>query len=246
LAKLYHAIQQWNHWLTHSLGHRLLLAEKKYLSHELKKYFGKHALLIGVPEQQDLLTITTSAHPVLLTSFIRQSPQIKTIESGLTELAILSGSIDMVILPHTLQYVNNPRQLLAEACRIIKPEGHIVILGFNPVSAWGLKKILTKNKTIPWSTPFIPAHTVKKWLNLEDFELIKQDTFLFRPPLMHQNIYHQLFFLEWLGRICYRPLGGVYMLIAKAKVIPLTPIRLRWQQKLPHVATIPKPSMREF
>ena len=54
------------------------------------------------------------------------------------------GSIDLVILPHILECIDNPRQLLAEACRIIKPEGHIIICGFNPHSLWGLKKIMGK------------------------------------------------------------------------------------------------------
>ena len=246
MAKTYRAMQQWNHWLTQFLGHRLLEAEKKFLLSALVDYFGKHVLLVGVPHQHDLLKTSVITNQILLTPLLCKDKHSKMIEGDPMELPVLSGSIDLVILPHSLEYIDNPRKLLAEACRIIKPEGHIVILGFNPLSLWGVKKMITKNQVIPWSTHFIQARTVKKWLNLADFELVKQRTFLFRPP-MHHHFYHKLKLLEWFGDKCYSPFGGVYALIAKAKVIPFTPIRMRWQQKLSGIhATIPRPSMREF
>ncbi len=83
---------------------------------------------------------------------------------------------------------------------------------------------------MPWSGHFIPANTIKSWLSLLDFELIRQDGLLFGWPGKHFAIYNTM--LEWLGKKCCKPLGGCYIVIAKAKMIPLTPIRLRWQQNL--------------
>lgn len=68
---------------------------------------------------------------------------------------------------------------------------------------------------------------------MADFELVNQDTLLFRPPLQHHDaIYQKMKFLEWIGNKLWTPLGGVYMLMAKAKVIPMTPIKLHWKQQL--------------
>jgi len=245
---MYRTIQQWDLWLTQFLGHSVLEAEKKFLLHSLATYFGKQGLLLGVPHQNELLKASVTAHQIVLTPIISKTRQIKTIESDFDELPISTGRVDLVLLPHTLEYLDNPRQLLSEACRIVKPEGHIVILGFNPISMWGIRKFFSKkNKGVPWSSNFIRAASIKEWLALADFELVKQNTLLFRPPLKHHGLYRKLNFLEWVGNKCYGYFGGVYVLIAKAKVIPLTPIRLRWKQSLSSMrVTLPGPSMRNY
>jgi len=241
---MYRAAQQWDQWLTQSLGQCVLDAEKKFLINCLATYYGKHGILIGIPHQNELLKASVTAHQVVLTPFISKNRNIKTIESDFYELPIASGSVDLVFLPHSLEYIDNPRQLLREACRIVKPEGHIVILGFNPYSFWGIKKILAGRKNTPWNTHFIPLSTIKNWLGLADFELVKQDFILYGAPF---GRHLKLNFLDRLGHICFRPLGGVYILIAKAKVSPLTPIRLRWQQNFSNVrVSISGPSMRKF
>lgn len=240
LIKMYRAAQQWNQWLAESKGQGVLDAEKIFLTGCLATYYGKQGVLIGVPQQHELLKASVVSHQVVLTPLTNKNRHIKTIESDFYELPIASGSEDLVFLPHSLEYLDNPRQLLTEACRIVKPEGHIVILGFNPMSLWGLKKALARNKGIPWRHHFIQSGTVKSWLGLLDFELVKQDFILYGLPL---HRYLKPGFLDRLGHACFRPLGGVYILIAKAKVIPLTPIRLRWEQTFSNIhVNIPRPS----
>jgi SAM-dependent methyltransferase len=228
----------------------VLEAEKKFLSSLLANYYGKQALLIGTPHQQVLLKSSVVPHHVLLSPLLSHVHRKDTasIESELNELPIASGSIDLVVLPHILEYYDNPRQLLAESCRIVKPEGHIVICGFNPYSLWGIRWLLSNKKNVPWSGNFIKPTLAKAWLALADFKLIKQTTLFYRPPMSYEKLYQKLKFMEWLGRKLHLPWGGVYVLVAQAKVIPLTPIKLRWQQKLSgiHVPTvgIPGPSIR--
>jgi len=243
LAKTHRTIQQWDHWLSQPLGQSILATEQQLLRPLLRDYYGKHTLLIGVPQQQSLLTISTTMHQVLLSPLLnpllnnchqnnhQNSHHIHYIESKLYELPIAPGSVDIVILPHILECVDNPHRLLTEACRSVKPEGHIIICGFNPYSLWGLKKLWMPPKTIPWSAHFIPPNKIKKWLALTDFIVVKQRMMLYRPPLNQQRLYHKLAFLEWLGNKLYAPFGGVYVLIGQAKVVPLIPIKLQWKQK---------------
>ena len=115
---------------------------------------------------------------------------------------------------------------------MVKPEGEIIILGFNPASLWGLKKYLTRTKNSPWNGNFISPSKIIGWLKLADFQLMHEDMLFFRPPVSEEKIFNKLRFLEWVGRKCYLPFGGIYILTAKAKVIPLTPIKLLWKQKL--------------
>lgn len=233
MAHGYRSLQQWNQWLSQNfLGNILLEAEQKCYSSVLERHFGRHALIIGVPNQSDLLKETSLACHTLLTPLVSREKISSYIESDLRELPIMTGSIDLVLLPHTLEFLDNPRQLLNEACRVIKPEGLIVVSGFNPYSTWGVKKLLTKQKTWQWSGNFIPSYKVKNWLSLADFEMEKQTTTLFAPPIQHQKMYEKLSVMEQVGNKCFPQLGGVYILAARAKVIPLTPIRWKWKQKL--------------
>lgn len=236
MAHGYRILQHWNQWLAqHFLGERLLQAEGEQLSSLLNRHFGKHALLLGVPEQQKLLEATRIPCHSLLSPLIHKEKISNYIEGDFHELPILTGSIDLVMLPHTLEFIDNPRQLLAEACRIVKPEGLIMISGFNPYSAWGVKKIFAKHKGMPWSGNFIQPHLVKNWVRLAEFEMEKQASILFRPPVNHPAFYNKMHAIERIGHACFPFFGGVYMVLARAKVIPLTPIRLKWKQSLSNI-----------
>jgi SAM-dependent methyltransferase len=243
LAHSYRTLQYWNQWLSQQfLGKSLLNVESQLLSSLLNNHFGKHALLIGVPNQCDLLNTSVIPYHLHVSPFAKTEGGPGQIEADFHELPIATGSVDLVLLPHTLEFVDNPRQLLAEACRITKAEGLIVICGFNPYSAWGMKRLLTKEKVAPWTGNFFHANKIKNWLELADFELEIQKQTLFIPPINQPNIYHKLHFLERVGRVCFPALGGGYILLARAKVTPLTPIRLKWKQKLADIrmsTTIP-------
>lgn len=234
MAHGYRTLQHWNQWLTQQfLGRQLLDAEASRFSTLLDRHFGKHAILLGVPHQYDLLKATKIPCHSLVTSFMGHKSEPGIVEGDFHELPILTGSVDLVMLPHTMEFVDNPRQLLAEACRIIKPEGLIVISGFNPYSIWGLRKLISKHKkSIPWGLNFIHAHKIKSWLHLSDFAMEKNETILFSPPVNKPGVYQGLNFLEKIGSKCFPFWGGVYILVARAKVIPLTPIRLKWKQQL--------------
>ena len=228
----YNTLQYWEQWLIqHELGHCLLSGEQQLLMRLLSRCHGKYAALIGVQHQHALFKAVHISHCTLFSPLVKKSQYPHVVETNLEELPLLSGSIDLVILPHILELVDNPRQLLAESCRVVKPEGYVVIIGFNPYSLWGLKKIILRNKQIPWSLPTLAPYTLKKWLLLADFRLKQQCSALFRPPVTH-CLYDKLIFMEALGRMCWPNCGGVYILLAQAKVLPLTPIRLRWKQHL--------------
>jgi SAM-dependent methyltransferase len=236
LAKTYRTIQQWDHWFFETWGKSILEAEQEVLQKLLSEFYGKHALLVGLPHQASLLHATNMYHHTVLSPIMKSAIQI---ESAFNELPIHSGSIDLVLLPHSLEYIDNQRQLLAEACRIIKPEGHIVIVGFNPFSLWGLKKSLKKSRAVPPTTGnFLNVSTLQQWLALADFELVQKTSILFAPPLYSSKRYKKGKVWEWIGSRFFSNCGGVYILIAKAKMIPLTPIRLKWQQQLGQVPAI--------
>lgn len=188
---------------------------------------------MGVPHQYELLHSTKIPCQTLLTPLISHEKKSGLIEGDFRDLPIQTGSMDLVMLPHTLEFVDNPQALLSESCRIIKPEGLILISGFNPLSTWGFRKLLNRNKkTMPWGANFIHPQKIKHWLRLADFALEKNEAMLFVPPINHEGIYKKLHFLEKSGNKYLSLLGGAYTLVARAKVIPLTPIKMKWKQQL--------------
>jgi SAM-dependent methyltransferase len=226
LVRGHHPLQKWNQWLSQDdLGSSVVDEERRLLQPLLSRHYGKHALLIGVPRQKELLRATDMLCQSILSPLTAREDNHRFIESDFQELPIFSGSIDLVVLPHTLEYVDNPQHLLAEACRIVKPDGLIAVFGFNPYSAWGAMKFAGAGN-------FIHARKVKNWLRLSDFVLEQQKAALFRPPLRHKSLFNKLHFIEGVGNKCLPFLSGAYLLLARATVMPLTPIKMKWKQQL--------------
>lgn len=239
MAHRYRKLKEWNQWLSeHFLGNHLLKAEACCLSSLLQNHFGKHVVLLGVPHQADLFSATEVPCHTLICPWSNRSKKALHIEADFKELPIFSGSVDLVLMPHTLEFVDNSRQLLAEACRIVKPEGLIVMVGFNPYSWWGLNHHIFKKK-FHWEGNLLPAAKIKAWLKLADFELEQQKTILFTPPINQRRAFQQLSKAEKLINLLFPCLGNVYILIARAKVIPLTPIKLQWKQHLSGIRISP-------
>lgn len=234
MAHGYRNLQHWEKWLSQQFfGAELLAAEEKQLGSLLERHFGRHAGLIGVPRQQHLLNAAKIPCHTLITPLLGRDSQKGLIEGDLHDLPILTGSMDLILLPHTLEFIDNPRQLLSETCRVIKPEGLIVICGFNPYSLWGLKKLMArKNNNLPSGANFIQTGRIVNWLRLADFSIERQETVLFTTPVDQGKFSRKLNLLEKFGSKWFPIFGNIYIIIARAKVIPLTPIRLKWKQQL--------------
>ncbi|OGT38431.1 MAG: hypothetical protein A3F11_09870 [Gammaproteobacteria bacterium RIFCSPHIGHO2_12_FULL_37_14] len=239
----YRTLQHWNHWLTDQfLGRELLQVEQQATANLLTKCLGKHSLTIGVPHQAQLLKATKIPCQSLVSPLVIHEKVTEYIEADYHDLPIATGSIDLVLLPHCLEFTDKPRKLLSDACRIVKPEGLIVIYGFNPYSLWGMRKMLNKEKIVPWTANFIHQYKIKNWLRLADFALEEDKSIMFLPPTNYEAIHRKLQFIETVGKKCLPSLGGVYVIVARAKVIPLTPIRLKWKQRIGGIRISPTTS----
>ncbi len=51
------------------------------------------------------------------------------------------NSLDLIVLPHALEFTSDPHQLLREVYRAMRAEGQIVISGFNPFSLFGAQPL---------------------------------------------------------------------------------------------------------
>jgi SAM-dependent methyltransferase len=222
---------QLNRWFqTSSLGRRLLSEEAAALQQILPHLFGYHLLQIGNIGHGCLLESSLIRHRCVSSSS-RTANTINTIcdpYSGVyalpDALPFATDCIDVVVLPHLLEFEKNPEDILREVERILIPEGHVVILGFNPMSVWGVWRwLFARRDSAPWCGQFLPLSRIKSYLAPLGFDLEKQQIFFFALPFFNKRFKNVLESLPWAGHF-----GAVYLLVAKKRVATLTPIKSKW------------------
>jgi SAM-dependent methyltransferase len=152
--------------------------------------------------------------------------------SRIDVLPFASATVDVMVLPHVLEYEANPHQVLREANRVLVPYGTLIILGFNPWSFWGLWRLLLYRwGRMPWRGRFYSLTRIQDWLALLGFETVKLRYFLFRPPLQNPKLMRRLHLLEGIGRRWCPFLAGGYLIVAKKQVMRLNPVDPLWCEK---------------
>ena len=93
---------------------------------------------------------------------------------SLDELPFASQSLDLVVLPHALEFADDPHRVLREVERVLMPEGQVVISGFNPISLWGARQYVGRtvgSSFLPTEGQFLALPRLKDWLKLLGFEV---------------------------------------------------------------------------
>lgn len=218
-------------WYQSSVGAKLIDAEKKELSELLPRLYGYHLAFLGDPGLAPLVESSLISHRVVVCPEARgQHPPFSCLRGEVEAIPMLSDSVDVVVLSHTLEHVANPHEVLRETHRVLIPEGHIVITGFNPISLWGMWHAYQKmSGQIPAPGRMLSLNRVKDWLTLLNFQILGAKMFYFRPPMSQAGLHSKMAFMERWGEKCWPFLGGAYTLLAVKRVVPLTPIRPRWR-----------------
>ena len=222
-------------WFARTPGRWFQAEERAQLTEVLPNLFGYHLLQLGDLFSRECLTTTRIPHCVVLDTW----PQDKAPSGerprnnicGIPEhLPVATDYLDVVLLPHTLEFTEDPHQILREVDRILIPEGHVVILGFNPWSPWMLwHLVLGWRGKPPWCGRLIRQGRLKDWLQLLGFDVIKSRHFFFRPPLANKIIMKRLRFFDRIGKRWFPVFGAGYIVVARKRVATLTPIRPRWR-----------------
>lgn len=153
-------------------------------------------------------------------------------------------SVDLALLPHTLDFSADPHPVLREVSRVLRPEGHVVILGFNPMSLWGVRRLATRRpRPAPWCGHFFRLARVKDWLALLDFEPMHGGMLYYRPPLRREHAMDRVYFLEQAGDRWWPMMAAVYLLVAKKRVFGMTPLPVEWKTREPVGLAVAKPAV---
>lgn len=244
------AEQELTAWYDHEPGRALATSEQGELASVVTNLFGYHLLQVGDLIPRDLLAASRIRHRMVMVRAAQVHEPVAAAAALFTgtpeQMPLGNDAIDVVLCPHVLEFSASPHEVLREVERVLIPEGHVVICGFNPWSLWGVTRLLTGwRRRAPWCGRFYSSARIRDWLALLGFDTVLTRTCFFRPPLSHPGLLERLGFIERAGSRWWSRLGGVYIVVAKKRVVTLTPIKPRWRPRrslLP--GKLPEPTMR--
>lgn len=215
-------------WYSSGLGQSILSELEGHLENSLSGVFGYQGLQLGTLPGAKPILENAGIHRGI---FISSQQSDADIRADVLKLPIASDVMKLVVMPHTLDFCHRPHQALREADRVLTEDGQLLIIGFNPFSLFGVgHALLGWRGNAPWNAGFFSRRRVTEWLSVLNFQLLDSSCFYLRPPLKSGNIQHRLAGVErlrpWLGM-----LGGVYVLHARKKTIPLSLVRQRKRQR---------------
>jgi SAM-dependent methyltransferase len=211
----------WEKWLQSPPGRYVLRWEQKCFDQIVADVFGFHAVQIGLPQMNALSENRMPLHALLVhTNDNRESAsrfRWHLIEGNATELPFANESIDLIVLPHVLEFASDPHQILREVDRVLRPEGRLVISGFNPASLWGARQYLSRligNPYLPRDGQFISLIRVKDWLQLLNYSLDRGHFGCYKLPLQGEASMTRMDFLEPMGNRWWPIFGAVFLVSA--------------------------------
>lgn len=212
-------------WFETTLGQDLLLREQAIYDRAVGDVFGFYAVQVGLP-QINCLQQSRIPHVISTDSMTGD------ILCESSYLPFAESSIDLLCMPHVLEFSDNPHQTLREAARVLVPEGYIILTIFNPMSFWGLKRHIMKKHSYPWHGQFFTLSRIKDWLALLGLEFVEAQFFSHEVPINNEKWLKRLSFIEKLGRECWPMMGGNYVVVAKKRVVNITFLKPKWKRSL--------------
>jgi SAM-dependent methyltransferase len=235
-AQIIESSSDLNDWLSTPAGVYLREWESRQFDKVIADIFGYHALQLGL-----------SSLPALQSSRIRHcwvsenQPIASPMPHLLTEdvaLPFPDQSLDLVVMPHTLEFSRDPHSCLREVERVLVPDGRVVISGFNPLSLWGLRQQRTRlYARLGWHDEFLPPQVdclgywrLRDWLRLLRFD-IEQGCFgAYRPSVQSHTWLQRFAWMDKAGDRWWPILGSVYFLVAIKRVHGMHLISANWKK----------------
>ncbi|CAM2147755.1 SAM-dependent methyltransferase [Pararobbsia alpina] len=157
-----------------------------------------------------------------------------TIWCEFVDLPFEAQSVDLVVMPHTLEFTPDPHRLLREVERVLVPDGRLVISGFNSLSLWGMRQSMgrmTRNPFVPGTHDLIAFTRLKDWIKLLGFEFDRGRFGCYRPPLLTDKWMSRYEFMESAGDRWWPIFGATYMITAVKRVRGMRLVGPKWAKK---------------
>lgn len=226
------SLQELEDWYRSPLGTEVAALESVCVQRLLNDTFGYYLIQVGMAESfRDALAASRIRHRLSMRCEQTSAAQGRTLVGLPNALPFGADAVDAILLPHTLDFWPDPRAVLREVERVLIPDGRVIILGFNALSAWGLWSLLPGvGRRVPWCGHFRTAYQIEDWLSVLGFDLEVREHIMFRPP-WRRAMGPSCAAFDRLGQRFWSILGGVYVIRAVKRVATLTPIRPAWNRR---------------
>ena len=239
-------------WFATAPGQYLLAWEQAQFDLAVADLFGYNALQLGLVEldglQANRMPHRWLALPEDLSTVETAPPQGPRARAALiTDAAALpfpAASLDLVVLPHTLEFSADPHHVLREVERVLVPEGRVVISGFNPTSLWGLRQARGRlcgrlgfnafgasSLYLPEAGDFIGPWRLRDWLRLLGFDLESDRFGCYRPAMNTEKWLQRYAWLDRAGARWWPIFGAVYFVVAVKRVRGMRLLGPAWKPR---------------
>jgi SAM-dependent methyltransferase len=221
------SIQGFEDWLKTPAGQYVLNWEQVKHDELVADIFGFNAVQLSLPGHDFL---RANRMPLRFRCDDGRYDGISEVRSDLHYLPFANNSVDLVVMPHVLEFSADPHQILREVERVLVPEGQVLISGFNPLSLWGIKRGWPAVALFPWQGQYFSVRRLKDWSSLLSFETQAGCFGRYSPAVRQEKWLRRWHFLELAGDRWWPIAGAVYVLQAH-------------QAPARHCACSPRPGM---
>jgi SAM-dependent methyltransferase len=205
-------------WLASPVGQSFQQAEREAVSTELGRMFGAQFLQVGAwGDPEGFLAYPATARRATCDG--EAGPGVG-FAARPERLPVSGQTVDGLLLPHTIELSRHPHEVLREAERVLVGGGRIIVLGFNPVSILGIRRLLTRGGFPPGLNQTVSQRRLKDWLSLLGFDVTVSRRY-FSAVSGGDSIRDRLRQLPFSH--------GAYMLVAIKRVHIVTPLRKLWR-----------------
>jgi SAM-dependent methyltransferase len=227
-------------WLQTPLGVGLCAREEVLVAQSLEQVYGLQLMQVGAWGPPDIFLEHARTRRRMLVDPL-PGPGV-AMRCDPSQLGVAPGSVDALLLPHTLELHAEPHDVLREAARVLAGEGRIIVLGFNPHGLWGARRAVTRGRFPSGTRRFISEGRLRDWLALLGFEMESSQRYGYQLPLNRSAGPDGRF--EALGARLWPHLSAGYLLVARKRVYTFTPARAAWTRKRAVVGGLVEPMTR--
>lgn len=214
-----------NNWFDTPLGRHIITREEQLYAKHVVDLFGFNALQLGMLEM-DLLKQSRIPH------LCHVEAKKGDVLSESEYLPFAEDSVDLVCLPHLLEFCDDPHQTLREVERILVPEGHVILTGFSLFRTWWMRRHFSRSHEYPWCGRTLSIKRIKDWLALLGLEYVEGGRDVFVLPINEEKwIQRQQGLAGKLKQYCPM-VGNIYYIVAKKRVVNMTPLKPKWKKPL--------------
>lgn len=213
-------------WLETPLGRYLLDWERGAIDRTVADIFGYNAVQIGLPGI-DLLQANRMPF-----RFNCARDGGVAVRAQAFELPFATASIDLVLLPHVLEFSSDAHSVLREVERVLVPEGSVVLSGLNPLSLWGARRALVRGEgAFPWRGQYRSSMRIKDWMKLLGLEVVGLESGCHVPVVGTEAWLQRWSFMDRAGPRWWPVLGAAYVMHGVKRVQGMRLIMPQWRER---------------